>query len=99
MAMDKGTTETDRTLNNQIRTALKADTLLSDASQKVSLSSDNGVVTLNGTVATEKDKKDLESRVKSMAGVKEVENNLQIGPQTSSSSSSGLSPSSSTTTR
>jgi osmotically-inducible protein OsmY len=99
MAMDKGLTETDRTLNNQIRTALKADTSLSDASQNVSLSSDDGVVTLNGTVATEKDKKDLESRIKSMAGVKKVENNLQIGPQANSSSSSSLSPSSSTTTR
>jgi len=102
MAMDKGTTETDRTLNSQIRTALKGDTSLNDASQKVNLSSDNGVVTLSGTVATEKDKQDIESRVESMAGVKEVENNLQISPQassSSSSSSSGMGSSSSTTTR
>lgn len=99
MAMDKGLTETDRTLNDQIRIALKADTALSDASEKVTLSSDNGVVTLNGTVPTEKDKKDLESLVKSKAGVKKVENNLQIGPQASTSSSRSMSPSSPTTTR
>jgi hyperosmotically inducible periplasmic protein len=99
MATDKGTTDKDRTLNNQIRTALEADTSLSDASEKVTLSSDDGVVTLNGTVATEKDKKDLESRVKNMAGVKKVENNLQIGPQASSSTSGSMHPSSPTTTR
>jgi osmotically-inducible protein OsmY len=87
MAKDEGITETDRNLNNQIRTALKADSSLRDSVHKVSLSSDSGVVTLNGTVATEKEKADLESRVKRMAGVKDVENNLQIAPQASSSSS------------
>lgn len=85
-------TETDRNLNNRIRTGLKADSSLSDASQTVSFSSDNGTVTLNGTVATEKEKKDLESRLRGMAGVNRVENNLQIAPRTSSSTSSSNSP-------
>lgn len=91
MAKDQGKTETDRNLNNQIRTALKADTALREAGQQISLSSDDGVVTLDGTVATEKEKAELESRVKHMSGVKDVENNLRIAPQTSSSSSSGMS--------
>jgi osmotically-inducible protein OsmY len=57
------------------------------------MTSDNGVVTLNGSVATEKDKQELENRVERMSGVKDVKNNLQISPQASSSGSSSTSSS------
>jgi osmotically-inducible protein OsmY len=78
-------TEADRNLNTRIREALNADSSLRDASQNVNIRSDSGVVTLSGTVATEKEKSDMESRLQRMAGVNRVENNLQIAPRTSSS--------------
>lgn len=78
-------TEADKKLNNQIRAALTSDSSLSDASRNVSLHSDNGVVTLNGAVATEKEKSDLENKIQRMAGVSRVDNNLQMAPRTSSS--------------
>jgi osmotically-inducible protein OsmY len=80
-------TETDRSLNARIRTTLSADSSLREPSQNVTLSSDNGVVTLNGTIATEKEKKELENRLTSMTGVSRVKNNLQIAPRTSSANS------------
>ncbi len=85
MLNDQGMTEADQSLNTRIREALNADSSLRDASQNINLRSDNGVVTLSGTVATEKEKSDLESRLQRMTGVSRVENNLQIAPRTSSS--------------
>jgi len=81
MTRDIALTESDGNLNNRIRTALNADSSLRDATQEVSLQSDNGMVTLNGTVATEKEKADLEFKVQHMAGVSRVQNNLQIAPR------------------
>ena len=78
-------TEADKNLNNRIRSTLSSDSSLRSASQNVSILSDNGAVTLNGTVATEKDKSDLENKIQRMTGVSRVDNNLQIAPQTSSS--------------
>ncbi len=69
-----------------MREALNADSSLRDASQTMTIHSASGVVTLSGTVATEKEKSDLESKLQHMAGVNKVENNLQIAPRTSSSS-------------
>jgi hypothetical protein len=86
MTKDKALTETDVSLNNRIRTAFSADSSMRGSTQEVSLHSDNGVVTLTGTVATEKEKADLENRVQHMTGVKEVKNNLLIAPHASISS-------------
>ena len=86
---DQAMTEADKTLNNRIRSALSSDSSLSDATQNISIHNNNGVVTLNGTVATEKDKSDLENKIQRMADVRQVDNNLQIAPQTSSSAHYG----------
>jgi osmotically-inducible protein OsmY len=89
MMNDQGVTEADRSLNSQIRSAFNADSSLRASASSVNLSSDDGVVTLNGTVATEKEKTDLENRLERMTGVKRVENKLQISPRTSSVNPSG----------
>jgi osmotically-inducible protein OsmY len=88
-AADQATTEADRTLNQKIRQGLTSDPALGTSSKNVHFSTDNGKVTLHGTVATEKEKKDLEAKVEKMAGVKDVDNQLQIAPASSSSSASG----------
>lgn len=88
-AADKATTEADRTLNENIRQALTSDSSLGASSKNVHFSTNNGKVTLHGTVATEKEKKDLEAKVEKMTGVKDVDNQLQIAPASSSSSAAG----------
>jgi len=83
-ATDQAKSETDRTLNQNIRQTLNTDTSLSASAKNVHFDTDNGKVTLRGTVPTEKDKKDLEAKVEKMSGVKDVDNQLQIAPSTSS---------------
>jgi len=81
-------TENDRGLNSRIREAFNRDSVLRDASGSVFLNSANGNVTLNGTVATEKEKKDLETELQRVTGVNSVRNELQIAPRPKSSNSS-----------
>lgn len=85
---DQAITEADRTLNQNIRQALMADSSLGASSKNVHFKTDNGKVTLHGTVATEKDKKDIEAKVEKMTGVKDVDNQLQIGPASPSAGGS-----------
>lgn len=86
---DQATTEADRKLNSQIRSAFDADSSLRNTTSGVNISSDNGEVTLNGTVATEKEKEDLQNQIQRMSGVSKVENNLKVSPRTSSANPSG----------
>lgn len=77
---DKAATDADRSLNQRIRQALNADTALAAVVQKVYLDTNNGAVTLQGSVPTEKIKDDVGAKVQQVAGVKEVENQLQMAP-------------------
>jgi osmotically-inducible protein OsmY len=88
-ATDQAKSEADRTLNQNIRQGLNADSSLSASAKSVHFSTENGKVTLHGTVPTEKDKKDIEAKVAKMTGVKDVDNQLQIAPATSSAGSAG----------
>jgi osmotically-inducible protein OsmY len=83
-ATDQAKSEADRTLNQNMRQTLNTDSSLSASAKNVHFDTDNGKVTLRGTVPTEKDKKDLEAKVEKMSGVKNVDNQLQIAPSTSS---------------
>ena len=74
---DKAATEADRTLNQRIRQALNGDMTLDTVIQKIHLDTDNGEVTLHGSVGTDKQKTDIASKVQQVAGVKKVENQLQ----------------------
>ena len=77
---DQAATEADRSLNQRIRQALNADTALATSVQKVQLETNNGEVTLHGSVPTEKIKDDVSAKVRQVAGVKKVENQLQMAP-------------------
>ena len=87
-ARDQAMTENDHGLNSRIREAFNRDSVLRDASGSVFLNSANGIVTLNGTVATEKEKKDLETELQRVTGVNSVRNELQIAPRLKDSSTS-----------
>jgi len=78
-AADQGKTEADSSLNQSIRQALNADSALGASAKNVHFDTDNGKVTLHGTVATDKEKKDIEAKVEKMTGVKDVDNQLEVG--------------------
>ena len=93
---DEASTEADRTLNQQIRQALSEDTALAAAAQSVFIVTDNGEVTLHGSVATEKEKADINAKVHQVAGVKKLKNQLQMAPPNlQDSASDSMSPSNS----
>ena len=73
---DKAVTPADQALNQRIRQALSGDMILVTAIQKVHLDTDNGEVTLLGSVATDKQKADIVAKVQQVVGVKKVDNQL-----------------------
>jgi osmotically-inducible protein OsmY len=75
---DKGATPADQALNQRIRQALSGDMTLTTTLQKIHLDTDNGEVTLHGSVATDKQKADIATKVQQIAGVKKVDNQLRI---------------------
>ena len=77
---DKANTAADQTLNQRIRQALSGDMVLVAVTQKIQLNTDNGEVTLHGSVATEKEKADVATKIQQVAGVKKVNNQLQMAP-------------------
>jgi len=85
---DQAMQESDRNLNAQIREVFNRDPALREASSSVILATNNGVVTLSGTVATEKEKKDLETELQGITGVSRVQNELQLAPRSSQSTTS-----------
>jgi osmotically-inducible protein OsmY len=78
--LDKAATEADRSLNQRIRQALSKDTTLATDIGKIHLDTNNGEVTLHGSAATEKVKADIATKVQQVAGVKKVDNQLQMAP-------------------
>jgi osmotically-inducible protein OsmY len=75
---DKGTTPADQALNQRIRQALSGDMILVTAIQEVHLDTDNGEVTLHGSVTTDKQKADIAAKIQQVTGVKKVDNQLRI---------------------
>jgi osmotically-inducible protein OsmY len=75
--MDKAATEADRTLNQHIRQALSSDATLAAIAPKIQLESDNGTVTLHGSVTDDKQKSEVMAKVSKVTGVKKVTNQLQ----------------------
>lgn len=75
---DQAENETDRTISQNIRQALTSDDSLSTSAQNVKIITDNGTVTLRGPVKSEKEKTEIENKAKQVAGVKKVDNQLEI---------------------
>jgi hypothetical protein len=78
---DSGTTEADRALNQRIWQTLHAEPTLGATAALVQLHTANGEVTLQGTVATEREKADIAAKVQKVEGVKKVNNQLQMAPR------------------
>ena len=75
---DQSENEADRTITQNIRKALSDDDSLSTNAKNVKIITSDGTVTLRGPVKNEKEKADIEAKARQVAGVKRVDNQLEI---------------------
>ena len=75
---DQSESEADRTISQNIRSAITSDDSLSTNAKNVKIITSDGTVTLRGPVKSEKEKAEIEAKAKQAAGVKRVENQLEI---------------------
>lgn len=70
--------DSDWQITTRVKAALMADNSLSVSSRIVSVETTNGVVTLTGTVSSKEEYNHIERKVKSISGVRKVNNQLTI---------------------
>ena len=75
---DQAENEADRAISQDIRAAITADDSLSTNGKNVKIITSDGTVTLRGPVKSDKEKADIEAKAKQIAGVKKVDNQLEI---------------------
>jgi hyperosmotically inducible protein len=75
---DQAENEADRTISQSIRAAITADDSLSTNGKNVKIITSDGTVTLRGPVKSDKEKAEIEAKAKQIAGVKKVDNQLEI---------------------
>lgn len=71
----------DQELEKTVKTSLLGDqtqTQTTGATQNVTVEVSGGKVTLSGTVKTDQEKQDMETKAKAIQGVKEVENKIEV---------------------
>ena len=78
IAGDQSESEADRAITQNIRDAITADDALSTNGKNVKIITNDGTVTLRGPVKSEKEKSEIEAKAKQVAGVRKVDNQLEI---------------------
>lgn len=69
----------DWQITTKVKAALMSDSTISASARLVSVSTTDGVVTLTGTVESQDEAYYIERKVKGVAGVKKVVNDLTVG--------------------
>jgi osmotically-inducible protein OsmY len=77
-AGDQAENEADRTISQNIRQAVIADDAVSTNGKNVKIITVDGTVTLRGPVKSEKEKTNIGAKAQQIAGVKSVDNQLEI---------------------
>jgi hyperosmotically inducible periplasmic protein len=77
-ASDQSENEADRKITQQIRQAVTKDDSLSTSAQNVKIITQDGKVTLRGTVKNDNEKQKIGEMAKKASGVKNVENLLTV---------------------
>jgi hyperosmotically inducible periplasmic protein len=85
---DQSEKPADRELSQKIRKAVTADDTLSITAHNVKIITVNGVVTLRGPVKSQRERNAIAAKAKSVAGVKKVDNKLEIAASDRASGSS-----------
>jgi hyperosmotically inducible protein len=70
----------DWQITSKVKASLMSDSSLSASGKLVSVETNDGVVTLTGTVPSKDESRYIERKVKAMDGVKRVDNQLTISP-------------------
>ena len=77
-AGDQSESEADRTISQNIRKAVTSDDSVSTNGKNVKIITVDGVVTLRGPVKSEAEKTNIAAKAQQVAGVKNVENQLEV---------------------
>ena len=72
------TSATDQALARQITSSLQEDSSLAGAVPNITVEANNGKVTLKGSVSSQQQRSDIESKVRNITGVTQVVNNLEV---------------------
>lgn len=75
---DQSESETDRTITQNVRQAVTADDSISTNGKNVKIITVDGTVTLRGPVKSEQEKTNIAAKAQQIAGVKKVDNQLEI---------------------
>jgi hyperosmotically inducible protein len=75
---DQSEKEADRKISRNIRDAITSDDSLSTNAKNGKIITSDGTVTLRGPVKSDKEKAEIEAKAKQVAGVKKVDNQLEI---------------------
>jgi len=68
----------DWEITTKVKSALLSDSTLSASARFVSVTTNNGVVTLTGNVHSSEESRRIERKVKSVTGVRKVDNQLTV---------------------
>ncbi|MGH7846522.1 MAG: BON domain-containing protein [Candidatus Binatia bacterium] len=77
-ASDQSENEADRKITQQVRQAVTKDDSLSTSAQNVTIVTQNGKVTLRGTVKSQGEKQKIADKAQQVSGVKNVDNQITI---------------------
>ncbi len=75
---DQSESEADRTISQNVRQAVTADDSVSTNGKNVKIITNDGTVTLRGPVKSEQEKTNIGAKAQQIAGVKRVDNQLEI---------------------
>jgi len=75
---DQSESEADRTITQNVRQAVVADDSVSTNGKNVKIITVDGTVTLRGPVKSEKEKTNIGAKAQQIAGVRRVDNQLEI---------------------
>jgi len=75
---DQSNAKSDVTITKEVRKAVVADKTLSTNAHNVKIITTNGVVTLRGPVKSPQEKDTIGAKAKQVAGVKSVDNQLEV---------------------
>ena len=75
---DQAENEADRTISQNIRQAVVADDSVSTNGKNVKIITADGVVTLRGPVKSDQEKTNIGAKAQQVAGVKSVDNQLEV---------------------
>jgi hypothetical protein len=77
------TSVTDEVLEQRVASSLREDTALAALAPNITVDANKGTVTLKGSVNSSQQRSDIESKVRSIPGVTQVTNNLEISSASS----------------